>query len=191
MNDGPTTHELPRGAPDDEESLEACLTETIAWCHPRASLGDPGGSLRSQQLRPMTLEIDRSTAVRRVASARKARLAIDDSRSIGAISVVDRGRLLVYQPDGNLADGAAEVESRGFFDVDNTPPWDTWVALAWNPLDDRSTAWNLVSWVPEILLDLADRGIWANPERCIRWLADSDLPIADRLLRIGQSVNPR
>jgi len=41
----------------------------------------------------------------------------------------------------NLADGAAKHPSKGFFDVDNTPPWDTWVAfshgilLSWVPLN--------------------------------------------------------
>jgi hypothetical protein len=73
---------------------------------------------------------------------------------------VNAGRLLYYWPHENLACGAAEYSSNGFFDVDNVPPWDTWVSF------DGST---LISWVPAILIPLAQAGIDANPEACISW----------------------
>ncbi len=77
------------------------------------------------------------------------------------------GRLLIYFPDGNLSDGAAEAH----FDVENTPPWDIWVAFGVDPdheeVDRRAY---LVAWVPEPLLALANRGIRVNPEECICWL---------------------
>ena len=72
-----------------------------------------------------------------------------------------QGRLLRYWPEENLADGAAEYASVGFFDTDNTPPWDTWVAFS---------SGMLVSWVPGELLELVTRGIDANPEGCIAWV---------------------
>jgi hypothetical protein len=71
-----------------------------------------------------------------------------------------QGRLLRYWPEENLADGAAEYASVGFFDADNTPPWDTWVAFSRGML---------VSWVPGELVELVDKGINANPEGCIAW----------------------
>jgi hypothetical protein len=71
-----------------------------------------------------------------------------------------QGRLLSYWPDENLACGAAEVQSLGFFDADNTPPWDLWVAFS-----DRM----LLSWVPGELVEIAQRGIDINPEGCIAW----------------------
>jgi hypothetical protein len=70
------------------------------------------------------------------------------------------GRLLLYSPSENLACGAAEASSNGFFDVNNVPPWDIWV--------DFSDG-TLVSWVPPALLDVAQMGIYVNPEECIRW----------------------
>jgi hypothetical protein len=70
------------------------------------------------------------------------------------------GRLLIYAPDESLADGAAIYPSKGFFDVDNTPPWDTWVAFS------RGI---LLSLVPLKLVELAQSGIYVNPESCIRW----------------------
>jgi hypothetical protein len=70
------------------------------------------------------------------------------------------GKLLLYTPDDNLADGAARYASQGFFDDDNVPPWDTWVAFSQGAL---------LTWVPPQLLQLAQSGIDANPECCIRW----------------------
>src|SRR5947208_1564281 len=63
-------------------------------------------------------------------------------------------------PSENLACGAAEASSNGFFDVNNVPPWDIWVDFS-----ERT----LVSWVPPGLLDVAQMGIYVNPEACIRW----------------------
>ena len=73
------------------------------------------------------------------------------------------GQLLLYNPNENLACGAAEHSSNGFFDVNNVPPWDIWV--------DFSEG-TLISWVPPALVDVAQMGIDVNPEGCIRW-ADS------------------
>lgn len=69
-------------------------------------------------------------------------------------------RILIYYPDQNLADGAAEYHSKGFFDANNVPPWDTWVCYH----DDA-----LIAWVPTILEKLATIGIDANVEGCISW----------------------
>jgi hypothetical protein len=72
------------------------------------------------------------------------------------------GRLLIYVPVENLADGAAEYASKRYFDVENAPPWDTWVAYS-----DRT----LLSWVPAELIALVQQGIDVNPEECIRWMS--------------------
>lgn len=71
------------------------------------------------------------------------------------------GRFILYVPEENLADGAAKYSSNGFFDIDNVPPWDTWVAFSHN---------TLLSWVPPELVGLAQSGIDVNPENCIRWM---------------------
>jgi hypothetical protein len=71
------------------------------------------------------------------------------------------GKLLVYAPDENLADGAAQHTCQGFFDGDNVPPWDTWVALSHGIL---------LSWVPPRFVGLAQSGIDVNPECCIWWM---------------------
>jgi hypothetical protein len=115
--------------------------------------------LRSPELKPevpLSQCIQRERVVRSVVSTRSAR-AVGMRRQFKSPS---EGRLLLYWPDRNLADGAAEYASIGFFDVDNTPPWDVWVAFSGNAL---------LSWVPAELVDSAGRGIDANPEGCIAW----------------------
>ncbi len=74
--------------------------------------------------------------------------------------------MAVYFPDEQLADGAAEAESRGFFDVRDTPAWDTWIGL----YVDRQRGDYLVSWVPNPLIPLVGLGISVNPMDCIAWL---------------------
>ena len=70
------------------------------------------------------------------------------------------GRILAYWPGENLADGAARSATAGFFDVNNVPPWDTWLAFV-----DGA----LYAWVPAELVDRVQQGIDVNPEECIRW----------------------
>jgi len=65
------------------------------------------------------------------------------------------GQLLLYNPNENLACGAAEHSSNEFFDVNNVPPWDIWVDFS----EDT-----LTSWVPPALVDVAQTGIDVNPE---------------------------
>jgi hypothetical protein len=36
---------------------------------------------------------------------------------------------LLDRPDFNLACGMSEVETKGYFDVSNAQPWDTWLVL--------------------------------------------------------------
>jgi hypothetical protein len=77
------------------------------------------------------------------------------------------GRLLLYEPMETVSDGAAEASSRGFFDIEDAPPWDTWFWLK------EST---VLCWIPQLLISDAQAGIDANPVDCIRWAEWSKLP---------------
>jgi hypothetical protein len=164
----------------DDVSFERRLAETVAWCQPRARASDPAASLRSVSLRPRVLEIDRPSIVRSVTEARAQSLLVRNGRGDRKNSGLAGGRLLAYFPDDDLSDGAAEAETNGFFDVHNTPPWDTWVALFRD--EGRDLARDcLVSWVPRELLKSVDRGIYVNPEECIVWLGPPKLPIVEQI----------
>jgi hypothetical protein len=102
------------------------------------------------------------------------------------------GRLLAYFPDDNLADGIAEAESDGFFDVNNAPPYDTWVWMVRNLRKfeyadgekGEMEANYLVAWVPPDFVPLASGGVKVNPEACILWLDTMDDEFVRSLRRI-------
>ena len=66
----------------------------------------------------------------------------------------DKGRMLLYSREDNVADGASEAASGRFVDLYDAPPWDIWVAYS-----DRTLL------APPELIGLAQRGIDANPRR--------------------------
>jgi hypothetical protein len=163
----------------DDASFDIRLSEARQWCATRARSSEPASSLRTLDLRPRVLEASYPHAVSSVCLYRESALAAE--RRAGRVHEVDAtadGRLLVYFPDADLCDGAAEAESRGFFDVHNCPPWDTWIAFCEVPEEDRSFRNVVVAWVPAILVADAERGVYVNPEQCIQWL---ERRLADRL----------
>lgn len=152
------------------------VAETVAWCSSRANPSDPCRSLRSNEIKGRDLENSYLDCVKWVAQRRKVAVA-----SV-PLPVPNRelcgGRLLLYFPDADLCDGAAEMESRGFFDAFNTPPWDTWVGFVSEyGHSDPSYASYLVAWIPSVFLDDAAAGVVVNPEECIQWLDDSDVAL--------------
>lgn len=147
------------------------ITDTKQWQHARAlltqirdSLGPMERKLRSPELKP-TFGLDEFGDDELWAKG-VAEVIVRRSQLIAGTVVAENrntnigGRLLLYTPSENLACGAAEASSNGFFDVNNIPPWDIWL--------DFSEG-TLVSWVPPSLLDVAQIGIYVNPEECIRW----------------------
>lgn len=150
--------------------LRRKITDTKQWQNAMAllkqirdSLGPIDRKLRSTELKPsfgLDGFGDDALWARAVAEvvARRSQLTAAKSAETGDSNI--GGRLLLYTPSENLACGAAEASSNGFFDVNNVPPWDIWV--------DFSEG-TLVSWIPPALLDVAQMGIYVNPEECIRW----------------------
>ena len=128
------------------------------------------GQLRSSELKPafqepLQLLSQWVSKVNEVAARRSQQIARIASQAESQPKE-QRGRLIVYAPQDNLSDGAAEVQSLGFFDVDNVPPWDTWVTMAGK---------YLLAWVPPQMLKFANAGVEVNPEECIKWADDPSL----------------
>lgn len=151
------------------------LCETVAWCLSRSV---QNCQLRSRELDPSDflrvptydeLGIGLWVEEKR-ASYKRATHAINKTRSIllrdTKIEIPDlaaaqsKGRLLLYWPMENVEDGAASAGSRGFFDIEDSPPWDTWFLYARG---------SIFCWVPESLVQNAQAGIDANPVDCIHW----------------------
>lgn len=115
---------------------------------------------------PRPLSTNRWDAVDDICEFRKYELVK------AAPNVRPAGRLLVYFPDEDLTDGAAEVASQGFFDVYNAPPWGTWVGYFEDGGAGPRRPCYLLAWVPDALAAVASAGIDVNPEQCIAWLTD-------------------
>jgi hypothetical protein len=170
---------------EDDQPFLLRLAQTIAWCSPRASTTEPASSLRSERFRPGALEMDPALTVRRMLYHRELDAAVRGAAPVRAVGDLAGGRLLVFFPELSLSDGAATVETDGFFDYDNVPPWDTWVGLFRDESADPSEIDYLVSWVPAGFVESVDRGINVNPEECIVWLEDSKVPLAKTLRSHG------
>jgi hypothetical protein len=140
------------------------------------AVADPGSidpplrqQLRSATFRSYAASLfqpgeNRTEIVERLAEKR-AFLLREMSASPTAVSTdFAGGRLLFYEPDQNVEDGASQYMSKGYFDEKDAPPWDTWICYF-----DRQ----LISWVPPCLLELAQTGIATNPVDCVRFVEEA------------------
>ena len=161
------------------DQFSSRLAQTIFWCAPRTDKLNPATSLRTEALRPRMLEENRSSAVDTVVHARELYGGVD-IRKATIPRDLGGGRLLIYFPNNDLACGAAEQETAGFFDVNNVPPWDTWVTYFQDqePNIDSFDTEYLIAWIPPEFVQLANEGIAVNPEQCILWLSDTSVELA-------------
>src|SRR5262245_34397058 len=107
------------------------LNETIHWCREVGSPSQPRTSLRTCRRDLVDLHSQRHQ-VFSVSWERSRRLLSSGKRNLPPLPGLCGGRLLAYFPDDNLFDGFAEAVSEGFFDVNNIPPYDTWVWMVHN-----------------------------------------------------------
>ena len=170
---------------DNLESAAAeNLSEAIAWCGLRASAGDARTSVRTPEMRPALLEGSDDEVLRRLtkgsfADLREAVEYVGTRRRARLRQLGTGGRKYTGERKPNLAGGrvlvtdfqtdlcvAAEPESNGFYDANDVPGWDTWFHC--EPAPDTSGL--LYCYVPQQLVQLADRGMLAIPVQCVRWV---------------------
>ena len=179
--------------PGDRERFIKNLTEAIAWCTVSGSLSDPRTSLRTCKPELEDL-LSQSSQVFQVSLERSRRLRESGQKPLPAVTDLCGGRLVAFFPSDSLSDGVAKTESKGFFNVDNIPPYDTWVWIVRNvrrweqagcTTNERDANY-LVAWVPPDFIALADAGIEANdPECCIMWLDELDDDFVQSLRRMN------
>lgn len=164
-----------------------------------ASATPPAGVLRTPGLRPPVLHevsppttppervvMERRAIVAELASKRARQLRTRGRDSQSLRDDLAGGRLLLYAPDDTDISGGSTVDSDGFFDWDDCPPWDTWVSYE-DGSADPGRYWRsfLVAWVPPALLGVADAGIRASPMACIEWADRLDTDVTRRLRAVG------
>jgi hypothetical protein len=162
---------------DSLDAFRRSLAATTAWCANIPDTGDCTALFRSPQLQPPidigehtdSLDLVRS-AVQRVIEQRFSHLVQDRVAEISPDLL--GGRLLAFYPQDTICDGLAAIESDGFFDQANVPPWDTWVYF----IDDF-----LISFVPQPFISNVECGLITNVEECIVWLRNVDHPFVREL----------
>ncbi len=179
------------------QAIADSLNDTVVWCAQRADAAKPAYCLRSAALSPYDptrgsylAYADRDLVERPFETVTTTIQARRNALSLASRSPIpnDGGRLLGYEPDWTLASGATELSSDGFFNVVDTPPWDTWVA--WiveandaRPLPDRSKY--VLCWIPRIFVQITDRAIWVNDADSLWWLDASERPLRQDLMEAG------
>ena len=171
------------------------LAETIVWCEAHADLTEPETSLRSAELNPYPAYHKRKFEyadddLSKRPSETVSKVVLARRKLLGAMTtqrheLLGGGRLLSYEPDWTLWSGATEVYTEGFFNAFDAPPWDTWVAWmpeAWTVGDHHHVGY-LVSWIPQVFLETAAKGTWANDSGSLWWLDESDRELAHLLAR--------
>lgn len=150
--------------------VDATEGETKSWCLQHLRVDDPQRSLRTAALRPRIVDgLDSqgvitadpeawAEAVAEVSTKRRALLR-------GRVEGGGSGRILAFRPTDNLFDGAAELASDGFFDINNVPPWDTWF---------RFKSGILYAWIPSELAHLVQAAVDCSAEMCIWWADEGD-----------------
>jgi hypothetical protein len=169
-----TTGGILRSEPDLSGSLHPFrerLAETVAWCQRRAALGNLADSLRSASLAPPPAT-SWPESLRTVAETRLQLLGRSWRRSLDPLG---GGLLLLYFPAPPDSEGSARAVSAGYFDIRDTPPWDTWVAF----VEERMRSY-LVAWVPPEGLPNVTAAMKAG-SASLRWFDASGVELEEQL----------
>ncbi|MGH2350498.1 MAG: hypothetical protein ACRDI2_00180 [Chloroflexota bacterium] len=164
------------------------LAEVMAWCLPRVSTADPAKCLRSPALRPTIFgdqeappaqaydwvtSFENQRVMNALAEERAAHLRREDRYPVAPAEDLAGGRLLLPSPQGSVWDGASEAESHGFIDIDDAPPWDTWIGILADPNASAPLyAQSIVNWVPPDYVAAVDAAIRVNPVENLAWATE-------------------
>jgi hypothetical protein len=155
-----------------------CADILTAWREETARLHALDHAKQKQQW----LDNGEQVAMRRAALIQEHHLALADLRY-----PLHTGRLLIFDPDQTTTDGAPTVSTGGFFNDDDVPAWDTWIAyVIGDPIsggnDGRHWDSYVLSWVPDSLVAMVEDGMDCISIPCHYWVDDLDSPLI-RLLR--------
>jgi hypothetical protein len=187
--------ETDRREPTDDEAREMLrkrLAETIRWCSTRGSGKDPAGSLRNSALKPgsfggqgeQALPEDerharRQETAEKLATARRKLVRQETFGYWKELPDLGGGRILLYEPDRSKFDGAAQKASKGLFDLNSAPPWDTWLCYF------AAEPGLLLAWIPPELVPLAESGLKKVKDGSLSWAAEQEGELSKQLKEWG------
>lgn len=164
---------------DDIAAIDRSIREAAAWCRLRADPARPADTLRTPDLLPFpwpgAFDTDRSIEqhqvicmqqrldlVAEVVQRRRASLTQERVALPLTGPLPSDGFLILIWPDSDMHDECARDETEGFFDIEELPGHDSWVAyvtgseekIEKHGLDPWS---RLIAWVPNVFRDRWDR----------------------------------
>ncbi|MCZ6816636.1 MAG: hypothetical protein O7F76_08030 [Planctomycetota bacterium] len=149
--------------------------------------------LRSEALRPpvkagdwnddgISFWIDQVKMAEYVIAERRRLLTETSTVSVYECQHLSVGRLLAYYMGYSLHDGMASHETAYFFDIEDTPPWDTWVDFVTVPRCPTKTDVSslkpieldelLIAWIPPEYTELVQQGVDTQPLEILNWVDD-------------------
>jgi uncharacterized protein (TIGR02996 family) len=136
---------------------------------------------------PDAVSEDWPSLAHELAVARRRSLARTGRAPARLMSHLAGGRLVLFDPLTTPSDGRTHRDSKGFFDAQGAPAWDTWVTFVPEPPPGcPGQGGYLLAWVPPAWLHWASEGIRANPDdRCIVWAHETSTPFLRRLRQVG------
>jgi uncharacterized protein (TIGR02996 family) len=194
--------------------LRRRLADVVAWCTRREYkvLRTPelmphlhNGASSIESLWHCRRPEERTALVHRLGNLRAARLDAFGLAPEETATDLAGGRLVLFAPDRAHGDGAARLNSGGYFDAYQAPAWDTWLFYFDEGAAGRRRAhthWEhewilrrkvlpvafasyLVAWVPPALVRAVDRARDVPGVPCLEWAENVECDLTVRLRELG------
>jgi hypothetical protein len=180
----------------DIDVFKRRLSETVAWCFKRINPEEPAHCLRSIDLRPPGVlmcprfNIEIHEIVQAVVDERAHWIHTWHKNFDKFPAGLAGGRLLICSSaTESIPDGGVTELSKGFYDEDDMPPWDTWLCYLENDVHSHLghiyQRQYLVSWVPPQFIELANIGVEGHFLDCMHWATQADTPFTRKLKTAG------
>lgn len=159
------------GSHKTEEILRAAK-EASVWCGLKWNPNNPRESLR-------TLDFDyfADSHYRKVDEVILGRRHELKKLRTPIASTLTGGGILVYEPDEDLFDGLSELETDGYLDSNDCPPYDAWIGYV-----ETGNRRCVLSWVPDEIVSLVNAGTDVMCTDCLYWASSSNTDWARSLL---------
>ena len=152
-----------------ESTFDRLLNETVVWATPRIAMDNPQWCLRSPELRPPYDYYDDDPGL---FNEPKLIDYVTDTRSnLLTLETKTRrreenaGRLLLVEYNATNHNDATKIESDGFFDFADNPPWDLWVCGFGD---------NLIGWIPNQFVSVVAQSMNVECIGMLHWIDSND-----------------
>jgi hypothetical protein len=152
-----------------DETFHHGLSITKLWCKTQLGNGALTNTLRPLELNPHIDIRDYNVSIlKKKEEITRLNLIKADLFENQELTLSDiHGKILVFYPELSLNDGLMCIESEGFIDENDCPPWATWFYYSPEIDDDGSM---LYCWIPQAFISIVDNAIESDAYSCLRWL---------------------